>query len=66
LGKKKKRGERTERKNGRQLVGAGDIYDGQLFLHVVENRPRRCPIFFPAFERPLLSITEDLLVNKSL
>jgi hypothetical protein len=27
------------------LVGAGDIYDGQLFLHVVENRPRRRPIF---------------------
>jgi hypothetical protein len=54
---KKKRGERTERKNGRQLVGAGDIYDGQLFLHVVENRPRRRPIFLPASGRLLLSIT---------
>jgi hypothetical protein len=58
LGKKKKRGERIERKNGRQLVGAGDIYDGQLFLHVVENRPRRRSIFFPVSGCLLLSVTK--------
>jgi hypothetical protein len=43
---RRRKGERELReKNGRRLVGAGDIYDGQLFLHVVENRPRRRPIF---------------------
>jgi hypothetical protein len=44
---RRRKGERELRENnGRRLVGAGDIYDGQLFLHVVENRPRRRPIFF--------------------
>jgi hypothetical protein len=40
------------------LVGGGDIYDVQLFLPVVENRPRRRLIFSPPSRRLLLSITE--------
>jgi hypothetical protein len=55
-GRRKRERELRER-NGGQLVGGGDIYNGQLLLRVVENRPRRCPIFFPPSGRLLLSIT---------
>jgi hypothetical protein len=39
------------------LVGGGDIYDGQLFVPAVENRPRWRLIFSPPSGRLLLSIT---------
>jgi hypothetical protein len=44
-GRRRKRERELRERNGGQLVGGGDIYDGQLLLPVVENRPRRCPIF---------------------
>jgi hypothetical protein len=53
----RKREREMREKNGGRLVGDEDIYDGLLFLHVVENRPRGPPIF-PFAGRLLLSITK--------
>jgi hypothetical protein len=45
------------------LVGGGDIYDGQLFVPAVENRPRWRLIFSPPSGRLLLSITVKKIIH---